>query len=422
MTEGHPPMADDRHGETKMNAPQTLAERAAAIESAYPAKALASLCRQHGFTGDENRYTCTTEKGEHLTGKRALAYWLAAASPDFIPEAPEQQTARRAAPTLQPTAAAAQLLEIVQGLAGASLNEDRVREIAQEVAQAIDRPAPILLQLSDNKPARQLPDEHRHPMFEKVCRLVSAGVNVMLFGSAGTGKSHLAEQVAKALDLDYGALHCTAGASESQLLGWLLPVGEGGAFRYVPAQFSRLYKQGRALFLIDEMDAADPNFLMVLNGALANGHLHVPQNIEEPSVSKGERFSILAACNTYGTGGDLIFAGRNQLDGATLDRFYIVHIDYDQSLERAITGRPAKPRKEWQAAPTDPQSVAADVRALADWLDLIRSKAQAAKLRRIVSTRAYMKAAAARAAGIPAEEIRADLLAGWTRDELAKVA
>jgi cobaltochelatase CobS len=155
---------------------------------------------------------------------------------------------------------------------------------------------------------------------------------------------------------------------------------------------------------------------------LANGHLHIPQNIEEPSTAKGERFSILAACNTYGTGSDLLFAGRNQLDAATLDRFYIVHIDYDQSLERAITGRPAKPRKEWQAAPTDPQSVAADVRALADWLDLIRSKAQAAKLRRIVSTRAYMKAAAARAAGIPAEEIRADLLAGWTRDELAKVA
>lgn len=404
-----------------MNAPQTLAERAAAIESAYAAKPLAALCRQHGFTGDDARFTTTDESGNTLTGKRALAHWLACAEPDFIPDAPEpQQMASRRAERPKPDDAAT--LDALRRLLGAQMDEERVREIAEEVARSIDRQAPVLMQLADNKPARQLPDEHRHPMFEKVCRLVSAGVNVMLFGSAGTGKSHLAEQVAKALDLDYGALHCTAGASESQLLGWLLPVGEAGAFRYVPAQFAKLYKKGSALFLIDEMDAADPNFLMVLNGALANGHLHIPQNIEEPSTAKGERFSILAACNTYGTGSDLLFAGRNQLDAATLDRFYIVHIDYDQSLERAITGRPAKPRKEWQAAPTDPQSVAADVRALADWLDLIRSKAQAAKLRRIVSTRAYMKAAAARAAGIPAEEIRADLLAGWTRDEFAKVA
>ena len=46
----------------------------------------------------------------------------------------------------------------------------------------------------------------------------------------------------------------------------------------------------------------------------------------------------------------------------------------------------------------------------------------AAKLRRFVSTRTFQKAAAARMAGVPLKEVKADIFAGWTRDELAKVA
>ena len=44
-----------------------------------------------------------------------------------------------------------------------------------------------------------------------------------------------------------------------------------------------------------------------------------------------------------------------------------------------------------------------------------------ARLRRVVSTRTLQKAVAARQAGVPSEEVKRDLLAGWSRDELAKV-
>lgn len=309
--------------------------------------------------------------------------------------------------------------KIAAALAGAlagmkfGVDEDAVRAIIDERLQAIE-PARIVVTAAGDVRI----DERTHPVFEKVCRLVVAGVNVLLVGPAGCGKTHLAHQVAKALTLTFGTLHCTAGASESQLLGWLLPTEDNGRFTYVPAQFVTLYAEGKSLFLMDEIDAADPNMLMVLNGALANGSLHVPQRFHAPTVARGERAYIMAAANTFGTGADIIYAGRNQLDGATLDRFYVVEMGYDEGLEAAIAGRDYRPGKAWKpAADATPQELS----ELGEWVDALRTKVAALKLRRVVSTRTLQKGIAARKAGIPMAEVKRDLLAGWTRDELAKV-
>jgi hypothetical protein len=45
---------------------------------------------------------------------------------------------------------------------------------------------------------------------------------------------------------------------------------------------------------------------------------------------------VCAAANTYGTGADALYVGRNQLDAATLDRFYVVEMDYDRKLEAKL--------------------------------------------------------------------------------------
>jgi MoxR-like ATPase len=240
-----------------------------------------------------------------------------------------------------------------------------------------------------------------HPVFEKVLKLVAQGVNVLLVGPAGCGKTTLAHMVAKALKRKFGMLSCTAGASESQLTGWLLPVGagkQGNAFSYVPSEFVRLYEEGNAVFLFDEFDAADPNMLLVMNSALANGSLHVPQRHEEPLVKRGKNMAMIAAANTYGSGADMIYAGRNQLDAATLDRFYVVEMDYDRRLEESLA------EKE-----------------VVEWVWSMREKVRASRLRRVISTRAVQKLSAALRAGVAMEEAKKDLLAGWTRDELAKL-
>jgi MoxR-like ATPase len=203
--------------------------------------------------------------------------------------------------------------------------------------------------------------------------------------------------LAQALKREYGTLHCTAGASESQLTGWRLPA-KGGDWKYVAAEFIALYEKGNCVFLLDEIDAADPNAMLVINSALANGAVHVPQRFEKPHVERGKNVTLIAAANTYGTGADMMYAGRNQLDAATLDRFYPIRIDYDTGLEAKLG---------------EPEIVA--------WVHELRAKVQQHRVRRVLSTRTILKMTAALRVGIPLDEAKADVLLGWTKDELAKV-
>lgn len=305
--------------------------------------------------------------------------------------------------------------EALAGIKAGSVDMDAVRKMVQaEILTA--KPEKIVV--DGTKPEVKI-SGHTHPMFEKVLRLVRAGLNVLLVGPAGCGKTTLAEQIATALNREYGSLHCTAGASESQLTGWLLPIGKGdGAFEYVASEFVRLYESGNSMFLLDEIDAADPNMLLIINSALANGSLHVPQRFKKPHVKRGEGTAIIAAANTFGTGADTMYAGRNQLDAATLDRFYVVEMNYDAAFESSVTGLPAPVTGKWVA---DEKPSEQDLRDLGAWLNGLRNNVAQHRLRRVVSTRSHMKAIAARKAGVPAYEIKRDLLAGWTRDELLKV-
>ena len=389
---------------------------------AYPKAVLIRAARSLGWKGNEASYA----KSEFVAWLTAHADFHAAEVLKALNAASEGNTpelfpTKPTAHAMPPADAASQMMQLIQAMAAGSLNEERVQEMIQAAVSSIKVPAPVVIAIAGFEPVTLPEGEHRHPMFEKCLRLAQSGINVLMVGPAGTGKTTLAKQIADALGLSFGALHCSAGISESQLLGWLLPTGESGRFEYQAAQFADLYQRGDSLFLLDEIDAADPNLLMVLNGALANGHLHVPQNINEPTVARGKRAYVMAAANTYGHGADMQYAGRNQLDAATLDRFYIVHIGYDANLERLLTGRESLSFRPWKPAPAD-SDYRADVIHLADWLDAVRIKASDSKLRRVISTRAYTKASQARQAGIPCEEIKADLLAGWTRDELAKVA
>lgn len=284
-------------------------------------------------------------------------------------------------------------LQALMGTQGSGIDETRVRAI---IAEQLANLPPKVIEVRSPEPVEL--KEHVHPIFEKCLRLLTAGQNILLKGPAGCGKTFLAQQLARALKLKFGAISGSAGASESHLSGWLLPIGEGGKFEYVPSQFVTMYEQGNGVFLKDEIDAFDPNMLLQSNMATANGHFFVPQRYLKPLVTRGDNFKIIAAANTYGVGADALYVGRNQLDAATLDRYYVVEMDYDMAFEATLA--------------------TADVAA---WIWAIRDKAQQHKLRRVISTRAFQKAALAVGAGLRWKEVQQDLLAGWSKDELQKV-
>lgn len=249
-------------------------------------------------------------------------------------------------------------------------------------------------------------DEIRHPAFDEIVELVQAEENVMLVGPAGTGKSHLAEMVADALSRRFGSVSCSAGMSESHLVGRMVPYGEAGQFQFLGTEFLDCFENG-GVFLLDEMDSADPNVLLVVNSALANGRISIPARHDKPVAKRHPDFALIAACNTFGRGAGRQYVGRSQLDESTLDRFRIgtVEIDYCEAVERKlfvdIAGESCLPILE------------------AIWR--YRAGVTASRLERCVSTRFIVMAAKAVARGRQMNYIESKLFNGWSDDEIRKV-
>ena len=175
-----------------------------------------------------------------------------------------------------------------------------------------------------------------HEVFPSVIKRASVGLNVMLVGRAGTGKTAIAYQVAEALNLPFSSVSCTAGMGEAELRGRLLPV-EGGGWEYMSSDFVRIY-EGGGVFLFDEIDAADSNTLLFINQALANGRFNLDIRRENTLVKRHKDFVCIAAANTFGNGGTFEYAGREKLDESTLDRFRagVVEVGYDEKLEKKL--------------------------------------------------------------------------------------
>jgi len=149
-----------------------------------------------------------------------------------------------------------------------------------------------------------------------------------LIGPAGSGKSTVSEQIAKALKLRFFLQNGVTGTHE--LTGYMDAHG-----RYNTTPFRDAFENG-GLIMVDEVDTSEAGALKWLNTALANGHAGFPDRAEP--VRRHDSFRIIIAANTWGSGADRLYVGANQLDASTLDRFVFFDFQYDEKLEMLVSG------------------------------------------------------------------------------------
>ena len=217
----------------------------------------------------------------------------------------------------------------------------------------------------------------RHYMFGAILQRIALGQNVYLVGQAGTGKTTIAEQVAKAAPNAQGKIgrdfYCTGAVSfKSELEGFINATGD-----YRETSLYKAFKYG-GLFLIDEIDACSPAALLAFNAILANETAAFPCG----NVSKHADFVVIAAANTFGRGADRRYAGRNRLDESSLDRFQQLPFDVDENLERAIAQN-----DEWVA-----------------FVQSVRAAVERLKMDHLVSPRASISGAQGLAAGLSRDD------------------
>jgi hypothetical protein len=218
----------------------------------------------------------------------------------------------------------------------------------------------------------------RHQIFDALRMSVAAKVNVFLVGPAGAGKTTVAKQVAHSLGLRFhfnGAVH-----SEYKLTGFR--DAQGKVHR---TAFREAFEHG-GVYLFDEIDASQPAALLAFNAALANGMFDFPDR----NVQAHPNFRCIAAANTWGKGATMDYVGRNALDAATMDRFAMLEMRYDASLERRMARLASNDHIDLAEA----------------WLELVqktRSLCHDHDFRHIVSPRATQQGLSLMVGGITAE-------------------
>jgi len=174
-----------------------------------------------------------------------------------------------------------------------------------------------------------------HKDFFKVLKYAECRLNIFLTGESGSGKTHCAYEVGKALGLEVFSKSVGIETGMHEFMGWLNVDGKP-----IETDFERAYKNG-GIFLCDEIDGGNPNVLLALNQALGNSVCTFASGTQ----AKHKDFICIAGANTWGFGATPDYVGRNPIDGATLNRFVFVEYGYDEDLEVKLCGNEVWARK-----------------------------------------------------------------------------
>lgn len=218
----------------------------------------------------------------------------------------------------------------------------------------------------------------QHHSFPILTKLVGACHNVLMVGPAGSGKTTAAVTAARSLQRDFDVVSVGPQTMQSELSGFRDATGT-----YRESAVRRRFSNGGVL-IVDEFDAGNAGVLTYLNAILDNQEAGFPDG----TASRHNHFSAVACANTWGTGADMLYVGRNQLDAATLDRFVVLEWNYDESFEMDLALAAWADAKPW-------------VEQIHKW----RKNMFTHKIRHVISPRASIVGAALLRSGMPQKSV-----------------
>lgn len=222
-----------------------------------------------------------------------------------------------------------QLIMALKRMRCGSMDEDTIRRIVRETLKQIATKEPKQVQTAIQTVS--LEDEIKTEQFDEIVRDVKDGFYPYMEGAAGCGKSYTAEQVSRALGLDFYPMQQVIMAHQVEGYG-------DAAGRYIETPVYKAFAHGGLLFF-DEFDSSRPEAAIVINNMLANGEYSFPVI---GRVKAHPDFRCIFAGNTCGKGADEEYTGRDVLDGSTRDRL----IDYKMTYDRRVELRIAKGDEE----------------------------------------------------------------------------
>ncbi len=293
----------------------------------------------------------------------------------------------------------------------------RIEKGLRELAESAREQRIVIETKPGSTPSQEeLPKDVYHEAFPEVLKLAGMGLDTLLWGPAGCGKTHMVYQVSVVLPNStgqdhgrgtgkgrpFGFVNGSEGITERHFTGTSLPNLHTGKDCFVSTPFVRCFEEG-GVFLVDEGDAMDPNVWVCLNSAMSNGILSLPMRSENPVARRHADFVLIVGANTVGTGADQAYTARVKLDLSTLDRFAgcMIPVDYSPTIERALCPEERLLKLLW------------------GWRDNIAK----AGISRILSTRFVARAYRFYKSGENALQIanRLTQMAGWTEDEASAV-
>lgn len=217
------------------------------------------------------------------------------------------------------------------------LNDNIKKDIEQEIKGIVQGKVEELKK-NNKGPQQYDPQEQEYfkpAIFDRVCSYLDAGLNVLIYGPAGCGKSKLAEQVAYAMNKEFYQNSFSGGARYRQVFGSThMMTDEHGnqVTDFKPTEFMNCMTREDMLVLGDELFSLDPEAAQGLNGFLEPNNAKV----ETPAGTFHKKAAFIGTANTAGRANSRQYTAPQRQDDSLLDRFIAVYMDYDEKVEQSI--------------------------------------------------------------------------------------